>query len=507
MWKRVFIPIAVVALIWLVVSGFMTAYVDWLEQSYQQILQQNVTSIEGDAELRTVIWRSRARLAQTTRKVSAAEVDGLRARADKATKMLRDASYLPGEKEFSMAASIKVHDYFEMLDRFISEQKPPAEMATVRKELRMLASSIVDTSRAIHDMNADAITKATERWTYWKGVILAVQAILIIVGPTIGIVLGWSAAKRFRASVSRIDITLSGAVDSERNQFAQVELRPQDDLTRINEKVNHVVSRIHQVTAELNEARQEARRAERLAAVGELAAGVAHEIRNPLTSVKLLLQHAERDSDRRLTQPQLRVILDEVTRIEGTIQGLLDYSRSPTINRRPYDIRTTVRRSLDLVQARARQSGVRMVTMIEEEPLTVDADAEQIHQVLVNLLLNGIESMPSGGILELRAFIPSDDPAAFRIDIFDTGRGIPPTVVGRLFEPFVSTKEGGTGLGLAVCYRIVTEHGGSLTGDNRPGGGAAFTVRLPRSGMRDETDSGNGQAASTAIQPKLTISA
>jgi signal transduction histidine kinase len=233
------------------------------------------------------------------------------------------------------------------------------------------------------------------------------------------------------------------------------------------------------VSAELDESRRAVLRSERLVAVGELAAGIAHEIRNPLTSVKLLLQNAARNpGDTRLSELEARVVLEEVYRMERTIEQLLDYARALSGQRQRHDFRVTLQRALNLVQGRARQQNVRIESTISSRPLPVDGDPDQLHQVCVNLLINGIEVMQRGGVLRIDAdLVPGN--RGIRVRFRDFGPGISEELLQRMFEPFVSAKPGGTGLGLAISRRIVNQHGGSLVAENHLEGGASLILSLP----------------------------
>jgi two-component system sensor histidine kinase HydH len=222
--------------------------------------------------------------------------------------------------------------------------------------------------------------------------------------------------------------------------------------------------------------------AERLAAVGELAAGVAHELRNPLTSIKLLIQTAaQRQHKMALPGKQLQVVEQEIARMENTIQGLLDFARPPELHRVHHDLRTTVRRALNLVEGRAKHQNVAVVEQLPETPVIVDGDPEQLHQIFINLFLNGIEAMPQGGSLTVAIQAGVRDDSVCRVFVSDSGSGVPQPVLDRIFEPFVTSKEHGTGLGLAVSHRIAEEHGGTLLASNRTEGGAVFTLELPLS--------------------------
>jgi two-component system, NtrC family, sensor histidine kinase HydH len=319
----------------------------------------------------------------------------------------------------------------------------------------------------------------------------------------VGILLGLRVARGLHRTITEISVTLRGASGDLEQEIGQVEIYPSADLEglpALQHQVQDVSARIKRVIEQLQRTRREAVKAERLAAVGELAAGVAHEVRNPLTSVKLLIQAIERNQMPGSTDEQrLRIVQQEVARIETTIQELLDFARPPKLRRVQHDVRDTLRRALNLVAGRAQQSEVVIEERLGDEPRFIDADPEQLHQVFINLLLNAIEAMPSGGKLAVTV----EEPAALweregglstrsllQIVFRDTGTGIPAQVMLRLFEPFVTSKERGIGLGLAISRQIMQEHGGRLTASNPPPGGAMFVVEVPLTGV-----AGTGQPA------------
>ena len=164
--------------------------------------------------------------------------------------------------------------------------------------------------------------------------------------------------------------------------------------------------------------------------------------------------------------------------METTIQGLLDFSRTPSLNHIHHDLRETMQRSLNLADGRVRQAGLHVHKSMSEEPLWVNGDPEQLNQVFVNLLLNAIEATPSSGCIYVSAH-PVPEAALIRVIISDTGPGIAGDIMARLFEPFATTRPKGTGLGLPICRRIVTEHKGTIVAGTREGGGAKLTVDLP----------------------------
>jgi two-component system sensor histidine kinase HydH len=163
--------------------------------------------------------------------------------------------------------------------------------------------------------------------------------------------------------------------------------------------------------------------------------------------------------------------------MEGRLNVFIDFARPPKPERRRVDLKAVVDQTLALVGGRARKQRVTLVFAPPETPVEVEADGEQVRQLLVNLALNALDVMPRGGTLEIELRPPSDSHA--ELEVRDTGPGIPRRHLPRLYEPFFTSKETGLGLGLVVSQRIARDHGGSLRATNRPQGGACFVLRLP----------------------------
>jgi PAS domain S-box-containing protein len=219
-------------------------------------------------------------------------------------------------------------------------------------------------------------------------------------------------------------------------------------------------------------------RAEQMAAIGQVAAGVAHELRNPLTSIKGLVQVNLREATARgLPAEDLRVIEHEVRRMERTLQTFLDFARPPRPDRRRLDLADVVGRVYALVGGRARKQRAALRFPRPDGPAWVDGDRDQLQQLLLNLVLNALDAMPHGGVVEVELRPPRD--GYVELLVRDTGPGIAPHILPKVFETFVSGKETGVGLGLPVSRRIAEDHGGGLTAYNLPAGGACFALRLP----------------------------
>jgi signal transduction histidine kinase len=191
----------------------------------------------------------------------------------------------------------------------------------------------------------------------------------------------------------------------------------------------------------------------------------------------MLVQAAqEEDEAGGLTGEDLRVIEGEVRRLERSLQTFLDFARPPKPQRRPVEVVAIVQRVLGLVRGRAEKQRVNVRVEAPPGGLTLTADPDQLQQVFVNLALNALDAMPAGGAL---TFAVRQHGETAEFEVADTGPGVPKAIMPRLFEPFVSGKETGLGLGLVISRRIVEDHGGSLAAANRPAGGASFFLRLP----------------------------
>jgi signal transduction histidine kinase len=298
-----------------------------------------------------------------------------------------------------------------------------------------------------------------------------------ICGPISGLIFGYGIARGLSRSIYRLSVRVQGMAQRLDQDVAAVTIAADGDLQHVDRQLQQVVERVEEVAERAQRQQREMLRAEQLSAVGQLAASVAHEVRNPLTSVKLLVESALRDGDpTQLTREDLNVIHDEVVRLEQTVQSFLDFARLPSPRRQVSDLRETLSHSVELVRARARQQSVEIVVHCPDSPVLANVDRGQISTVLVNLFLNSLDAMPQGGRLE--ADLEAGPGCTARLSVEDSGPGFSPEIAERLFTPFASTKPTGTGLGLSISKRIIEEHGGRLTAGNRANGGARLGIEL-----------------------------
>ncbi|HZS39269.1 MAG TPA: ATP-binding protein [Polyangia bacterium] len=242
----------------------------------------------------------------------------------------------------------------------------------------------------------------------------------------------------------------------------------------------------------LDEREQQLIRSERLAAVGKIAAQITHEVRNPLSSIGLNAELLEEEvaalggPQAQEAQAIARAIVKEVDRLTEITEEYLRFARLPRPKLEREDVRAIV--SSLVVFLKSELDGRRIEVALELPPLPpVAADEHQLRQALLNLMRNAAEAMPSGGRLTVAARALIND-RAVELRIADTGQGIAREHLAKIFDPFFSTKDGGTGLGLALTQQIVVEHGGSIAVESEPGRGTAFTVRLPALAANESAD-------------------
>jgi two-component system sensor histidine kinase HydH len=224
---------------------------------------------------------------------------------------------------------------------------------------------------------------------------------------------------------------------------------------------------------------EQIKRAERLASVGRLAAGVAHEIRNPLGSLKGFLQYFQRKLDlQEQDSTYLTVMVKEVDRLNSIISNLLDFARPKEPVFEPADIEELIKHVLTLIESDLQTKQIVLSLDLQQGLPAIRLDRNQITQVLFNIFLNAMQAVEPGGRIEVKAHTHNETDQ-LELVIADTGRGINSDDLSKIFDPFFTTKKQGAGLGLAIAYTIIEHHQGEITVESTLGLGSTFTIRLP----------------------------
>jgi signal transduction histidine kinase len=245
------------------------------------------------------------------------------------------------------------------------------------------------------------------------------------------------------------------------------------------EEVSAVARAFNTMTENLRRTLRQLAGRESLAAVGEFAAGLAHEVRNPLTAVQIDLQYVESElpSGSPLREPQAKA-LAEIRRLDATVRDALRVARSGQVRLRPVDLREPISAAMDAAAPIFEKLGATLGTDRESDPISLDGDPDALEQLFLNLLINAAQALEDGGTVTVLVVQKTDEVA---IQIRDDGPGMAPEVRDRAFEPLFSTRTEGTGLGLPIARRITVAHGGEIHIESVPGSGTTVEVRLPRS--------------------------
>jgi len=305
-------------------------------------------------------------------------------------------------------------------------------------------------------------------------------------GIALGIILGLFISKSITNPIYELVLKVQGAA---RGKFIKrVQLDKSTILQVLDSNVDDLIDRINSTQADLENERKRLEQAERLAALGRVSAVVAHEIRNPLTAIKMLIYSLRKDlaaNDEK--RKDLQVIIKEIDRMEQFVQNFLQFSRPMEPNFEAVNLHEVIGEAVLLLEASFRKAGVTLEEHYEADPGIVYADANQIKQAMMNLLLNAIAALKEGGKICIQTCEQEGNPGNRKqsdlvISVADTGSGISENLKNAIFEPFVSGREGGIGLGLSIAHQIAQQHGGRLEVNNNVEGGATFSIHLPRNG-------------------------
>jgi signal transduction histidine kinase len=254
-------------------------------------------------------------------------------------------------------------------------------------------------------------------------------------------------------------------------------------VVRLQDEFGELANAFNEMAESLKGHMSEMQRAEQMAVVGQLAAGLAHEIKNPLAGIKVAMNVLGEEEylsaeDKRV----VRQVGQEISRLESLMRSFLDFARPPKPRMESVDVNSLLDNALAFHSASARRNAEAGVTTnVVKEYGTLPrtgGDPMQLHQVFLNLVINAVDAMPDGGILTVRTSFDAED-RMIRVEIADTGHGIDPKHAESIFQPFFTTKPKGTGLGLPICRQLIEQHGGTIAAGENCGGGTCFRIRLP----------------------------
>lgn len=337
--------------------------------------------------------------------------------------------------------------------------------------LRGLCSRFKEYYRARMRETSDVYVRRTD-------LVMGVAVIGVVVNATLGFFLAYVLVGQILDPIRRLARGDRGKAVAE---------SVSDEVKAIGQKFRDLEKDVDQAHLDLELSRGHLMQSEKLAMAGKLAAGVAHTIRNPLTSVKMRLFSLERGLKLDASQKEdFEVIAEEIGHIDTILRNFLEFARPPKLTAQPVSLSSVVDTTLNLLRHRLDSYNVSVAVERYRTLPEIDADPDQLKEALVNLVLNACEAMVEGGELIIREELGVLEPHGriLAVRVTDTGPGIPPALIGRVFQPFFTTKGEGSGLGLSLVKRIVEEHGGWITVQSPEGRGATFTMVFPYDGER-----------------------
>jgi two-component system, NtrC family, sensor histidine kinase HydH len=453
-----------------------------------EAIDQALSAAEAAEQLEEVFLECRGHLSDYAITGRSAEIDRARQYGkENGDRLVQIDGLHISERGHALVAELRRHTVAlqSALDKIPVSAPVEARDAAVERVLAtMLDPQILSRAREERELFVDALHAArlhgAEVTTRAGWALLG----LGLVGVIGGALAGLGIARSLRRELVELSIPIRSAMGSLDEVVGPVQVFSSDNFSGLDAALDSVAQRVSQVVERLHSAERQRLRNDQLAALGQLAAGLAHELRNPLTAMKTIVDAAmRRGRDRSVDERDLAVLSEEISRLDSSLQSFLDYARPPRLSKCAVDLGTVAEKTRQLLAARAEQQSVCMSIEQPQGPVVVQADPEQLRQLLLNLSLNALDAIGHDGQVEIRVR-PAEQGGAV-VTVSDTGAGISQAVRDRLFEPFVSTKESGTGLGLTTCRRIVEDHGGRIDVADNPSGGAVFTVWLPANGPND----------------------
>jgi len=466
--SRLTAPIAALALLFLVIAVGAAWYIRNLQQSVSNLTANSVASVRSAQELEISIREVRTQFDRyliTQQDIYLKPIPNLKERIAEALDEAELSATTQAEQVLMKRIRLGHERFFKEYEAII-KTRDQWKFTKINELMDpVLDKEILEPAHAYRRLNEGMLSKASESNQNLADRITVGLVALGFCGAFGGLLGGTVITIAIRRSILKTEeqvretaAELGLAIHPERAVPGYYP-RNDDPLEQMRVSASAVLNRLRQTE-------RDALRAEQLAWVGQMAAGIAHEIRNPLMSIKLLVQAtAERNGGNLFKPRDLEVLEEEIIRLEQIVSGFLDFARPPRLEPRPVDVKELIQRTLDGIRARSELQGVSIVVEPTYGPTVASVDPNQLRQVLFNLLFNALDAQPQGGTISIRVAMEHtpDGIPELVMTVEDRGTGIPPDLMERIFEPFVSTKESGLGLGLSICRRIAETHGGTLT--------------------------------------------
>lgn len=512
--SRIFLKIAApaVALSAVLLAVGVTAawHVQRQQQEASELIAREVHGMIAAEELFTAMREIRRELdllLRTRDRMHLANADRYLKQSEPMIEHVRAAARTPQEIELTQvlaAGHREFRDQFTALRLHLDWDDLNSDVARLCDDV--LTNRVLKPARDCIDFNSAVVERTTEAGRVTAQNMRIGFLMLGITGSVAGVLIGLGLAWTVGRSIVRLDVSVRSVAGKLTEARRPVQISHFADMRGIESGIHYLGEEINEVVERLQQQEMELLRSEQLAIAGQMAAGMAHELRNPLMPIKVLVQSAlARPGEPSLKRHQLQMMNEELLRLEESLQAFLDFARPPDLVKARLNAADVLYQAVDLIAPKAVLHEVEVHVVVPERKTYIDGDSKQLRQVLLNLMLNALDAIGEGGLIELHlgvgpqrnvvagaAELPDSEqdalratgptpsaPTMFFIRISDNGPGLSEDVLPRIFEPFVTTRDTGTGLGLALCRQIIRAHGGEIHAANRPRGGAEFLIELP----------------------------
>lgn len=488
---RMIVPAMATSLLLLVIGILAAVYLLRMQNQTTTLLNVEVASIRAAEEIAVMVRQAEIQIHRFIVTGDYANLDPLVDLKRQSNHRLETIKQLANtDQERVILVKLEA-----VLNRFWSELVAENESQVASQEtLYQLADELVYAINMYVDYNNRYVQLASVRNQQISRRLAISLLILGTLGSVLGLIFGLAISRKIQRSIVELRLSIRDTTGKLNEVLEPIMISTEPDTDNLQEALATVSTKVGTVVERLAISQREHMRAEQLASLGRVSAGLAHELRNPIAAMKLLIQNAL-EKGTTLGDRHLTVLRDEILRLERLAKTFLDFARPPSLERHPFDLVCVYEQKLLLVSGKLKIKRLTVESEIPESPLRVEADQGQIRQLLLNLLLNAIDASPENGTIHVRIIrmdAPSEndfvdikvgDPSEHRrwifIEVADQGPGLPSVTMEVLFEPFFSTKHEGVGLGLPISKQIIEAHGGSIQAMNRAGGGANFRVFLP----------------------------
>lgn len=496
MWLRnkIVLQSSVIAVLLLILGASGAWYVLRLQRQNSEILDVNVASIRAAEEMEIIIREMRHKLEQFQLTQDRSQLEqAMQKKQDLESWVAQAHALSRSESEEAFVAEIRrrLDEFFRQLGQEIDASGGSPSMDSIQRLVEnALTQQVLPNARQYLDLNEEELQLSNQQNKAMAERLALALLLLGTCGAIAGLVAGYGVARGISRSVFQLSLPIRDVAGKLDQVVGPIDITADPSLADLETVLQAMSAKVGAVVEQLHARHREVIRADQLAAVGQLAAGLAHELRNPLMCMKTLVQSTRRRSQgAHLDADDMRILDEEITRLDKLLQAFLDFARPASPEPQEVDLVHLVRQTAEFLSKKAEVREITIECRLPKACPLIEADATQLRQVLLNLLLNALDAIDNGGKIWVDAIADGDaqdhlntegrkQPCVY-LRVSDNGPGVPPDERDRIYEPFFSTKDTGLGLGLAISQRIIDAHGGQLVAFDREGGGAVFEIQLP----------------------------